>query len=196
MVMDGVGDSGLAQSLAGIGSRLLSEKRTIQQEGSRAFDRDDPAAARKEAGRLELIDRAEALLGELGELLAELGISGESHSPNVALEPERRWHKPNTARKGAARLEQKALHPPQLESTVLAAIQSLGGQGTRSGIRKEVGRLLEGQLSTSDLQLMPNRKLLRWEYNVGWTLTHLKNMGLVEHAEQRGVWRLRPGTRR
>lgn len=46
----------------------------IQQDGKRAFDRDDPIAARKEAGLLEQIDHAQALIAELDVLLNSLGV--------------------------------------------------------------------------------------------------------------------------
>jgi hypothetical protein len=179
-------------SIKTIRSLLGHARAKIQHDGKRAFARDDPTAARKEAGRLEQIDRAEALLEELGKLLSDLGISEAAPAPKVAPEPETKRHKPNTARKGAQRLGEPALHPPQLMEPVVDVLRELGGEAHLRDIWAGIEQRMGSTFTASDVERMKNSNTCRWEYNVQWTLTHLKNEGRVEHAGKRGVWRLTP----
>lgn len=166
----------------------------VQDSGKRAFDRDDPIAAKREAERLERIDRVEKLIDELDQLLVELGI-GETLPEQVAIvretvAPITYAHKPMTAKKGVQRLPEKALHPPQLRGAVLEVLQELGGVGNLKDIWSGVERRMSSQFTASDVEKMKNHKNLRWQYNVCWTLTVLKNEGHVERAGKRGFWRL------
>ncbi len=183
------------QMLGSIYQKVSDLRAKIQQDGKRAFDRDDPTAARIEADRLDQIDRAEALLNELGELLADLGFDVPvTEAPSLAVAestaPYGKRRKPITAKKGAKRLPEKALHPPQLMEPVIDVLRELGGQGHLKEIWAGIEKRLGPTFTSSDLEKMKSSKNLRWEYNVQWTLTHLKNEGRVEHAGKRGVWRL------
>jgi hypothetical protein len=182
------------QLLGPIYQKVSDLRAKIQHDGKRAFDRDDPSSARKEAGRLEQIDRAEVLLEELNKLLSDLGISEDTRSDKVVSEPETKRHKPNTARKGAKRLAERALHPPQLMEPVVDVLRELGGEAHLHDIWAGIERKLGSNFNASDLEMMKRQKSLRWQYNVCWTLTQLKNEGRVEHGEKRGIWRLTPST--
>lgn len=168
----------------------------VQDSGKRAFDRDDPIAAKREAERLERIDRVEKLIDELDQLLVELGI-GESLPEQHAsfketVAPSTLTLKPMTAKKGVQRLPEKVLHSPQLREAVLEVLQELGGVGQLKDIWYGVEQRMSSQFTASDLEKMKSHKNLRWQYNVSWTLTDLKNEGLIEHAGKRGFWRLKP----
>ncbi len=176
--------------LESIYNRLSTQRSRIQHDGKVAFDRDDPVAARLEAGRLEQIDRAEDLLEELGSLLSELGIAEETVELATAAQSESKNHSPNTARKGAQRLAEKALHPPQLMEPVVDALRELGGEAHLRDIWLGVERMLGDSFTSSDREKMKSHKDQRWQYNIRWTLTQLKNDGRVEHAGKKGVWRL------
>ncbi len=172
---------------------LLGLRAQIQRNGKLAFDRVDPPSARREAVRLELIERAESIVSELSEILNDLGIESlpeqESKRAQSSVVPA---HRTKPSRSSKRLLDGPALHPPQLSEPVIDALRALGGTGHLNAIRERVGAQLGDSFTKADLEMMKSSNVARWQYNVSWTLTNLKNDGRVEHAGKHGCWRLTP----
>lgn len=158
----------------------------VQDAGVQAFAAVEPDQAHREADRLAQVQRAGHLLTELTSALIEIGACHEDGSANRA----DGHRKPVTG--GGARLpDGPAMHPKRLAPAVLEALRQAGGTATLSQIDASVEAQIGDQFTQADTEPMPGRNSVpRWKYNVRWTLTELKNQGLIEHAGKPGVWRL------
>lgn len=168
--------------------RLEALRKDAEERGKRAFDISDPAAAKLEAERLERVERAENLLDELESLLRDLG--PEADEVSNGSEGDGGGSGSVTVVRESVRLPHPVLNPDRLREPVLRALREAGGRAHIREIYDTLGRRLMPIFSPSDLEQMKNSKCPRWQYNVRWTLTHLKRDGLVEHDERKGMWRL------
>lgn len=183
-----VGARSAAEVLAPVRAAIAALRATVRDEGKRAFDRDDPAWARREAERLARLDRAAALADQLEAVLSEAwpkeptpsGADLVQERPAEAKAAKRSGRLPN-----GPIWDGKALKP-----YVQRALAELGGQAHLSSIEKRTEEMLQGRLTEADLENMPGKKSeRRLRYNISWALYELKMSGLAV-SDGRGNWRL------
>ncbi|MFN3684590.1 MAG: hypothetical protein ACK41F_11770 [Fimbriimonadaceae bacterium] len=105
--------------MAALRRHLESLRDATQQQGKRAFDRDDPAAAKSAAERLGRIDHAGQLLDELSALLDDLMSLAQAGQVAEGRPEYGRQPKPATAARKTVRLPHPVHYPDRLRESVL-----------------------------------------------------------------------------
>lgn len=178
------------ESLTALRQHFESLRKAVEESGKRAFEVRDPATAKLEAERLEQVERAQRLLSELELILLE--IDPEATKVSEVREKRRRLSGRVIATRDTSRLPFPVMYRDRLQEPVLTALRQAGGQAHIREIWARVERMMGSLFSASDLEKMRSHNESRWQYNVRWTLTYLRQEGLVEHGDRKGMWRLTP----
>ena len=167
----------------------------LNTQGKELLDQKQYAQAHELINKAQAVVAFEANVNALKEEWLKLQVPPtKALQPNIAPKPPK--DKKIIKRTGKGKLEE-GLRTKNIKfhMPILRALVNAGGSMNFGDLKNALERDMKDALNKFDRELLPNGKSIRWENNVGWAKTRLREAGYISATAPKGTWEITPAGR-